>query len=171
MWTLPWAGPLVANQLVWHHVPHRRWVGMVLQCSWNLHCIVAVQICNAFCVALLHYIFALCCNIPHVHHTACVCATHQPVGIMLHLRLALLAMCPWPPQSSRAGLAPQSSRALVPQLRFVPCVLSCVTLHPCQAATMPCCSHCIMQPSHCHNGLPTWHGAGGQHCQCWPHCS
>ena len=28
-------------------------------------------------------------------------------------------------------------------------VLSCATLHPCQAATMPCCSHCKMQPSHC----------------------
>ena len=50
--------------------------------QWHLYYIVVIQICNVFCITLLHCICALCCNMPHVHYTACVCATHQPVDIM-----------------------------------------------------------------------------------------
>ena len=134
---MPMATPLLIS---WCGTMCHIGAGLVLQCSWHLYYIVVIQICNAFCITFLYYIFALCCNMPHVHHTACVCTTHQPVGIMLHLGLALLAMCPWPPQSSRAGLAPQSSRALVPQLRFVPCVKLCHT------APLPSCHHAMLQP-------------------------
>ena len=76
---MPMATPLLIS---WCGTMCHIGAGLVLQCSWHLCCIVAIQICNVFCVTFWYYIFALCCNMPHVHHTACVCATHQPVDIM-----------------------------------------------------------------------------------------
>ena len=86
-------GHPIANQLVWHHVPHRRWVGFAMQLAFVLHC------CNTNLQCVLYYIVALHFCITLQHATA----SHNPCMFVPHPSHPNLIWgghplpCPWPP--------------------------------------------------------------------------